>query len=76
MKAKDIAALLLLHPENEVEVGVYTYQDAQDSVGSYDFSEVNTISIRKGTKFRKPTIVLTGSKIGYPDDEVDFEIIS
>ena len=76
MKAKDVAALLLLHPEIDVEVGVYSYQDAQDSVGAYEFTEVNTISLRKKTKFKDVVIVLTDGKIGYPDNAEDFEVIT
>ena len=76
MKAKELAELLLLNPEMEVVVGVYTYESLDDSGGAFEFSEVNVVSRRKTTKFNKEALVLTDSKIGYPDDEKDFEVIS
>ena len=63
MKAKDVAKLLLQHPEMEVEVGVYAYRDPEDSIGTFEFTDVETISLRK-TGYM--SIVLTGEKIGYP----------
>ena len=75
MKAKEVAKLLLQNPDMDVEVGVYTYQSCEDSVGAHEFTDVEVISIHKG-KHRKPTIVLTGERIGYPDNPEDFEVIS
>jgi hypothetical protein len=76
MKAKELAKILLEHPEMEIEVGTYTYADFQDSVGAYEFNDIDTVSIRKQTKFRQAVLVLTGGKIGYPDNPDDFEVIT
>ena len=74
MLAKKLAALLLKHPNMEVEIGSYSYASSEDSVGYFDFIDVEVVSIRKDNYY--DAIILTSTTIGYPQNPANFEIIS
>jgi hypothetical protein len=75
MKAKDLAKILLKHPELDVELANYSYTDSDSSVGYYDFQEVETVSITAKKAKSKQSIILSTSHIGYPEEKLNFTVL-
>lgn len=68
---KLISILQTVPPETKIELAGYYYADSEDSVGTYDFVDLEVVSMRKDR-----VIILSSSIIAYPMDRDDYTVIS
>ena len=76
MKAKELAEILNMRPEAEVEFAIHSYCTPDDSVGIYAFMEIDIVSVRTAPPGSVGAIVLSSGQIGFPESSSDFKILN
>jgi hypothetical protein len=72
MKIKHLIKILkTLDPNSIIEIAMETYIDSSDTVGGWDFRDLDYVSKSKKTG----NIIFTNERIGFPENSANFDII-